>query len=427
MPTSVPMMPDAGALQGTDWLYLIQGMNLDRDRKVSLSEVREFMSERGADVRVVNAPASGDWSIDVTNSRDLFLYVQGAGSGKVTLEGAVPPGHSVVLWNILAPASVEMEATDGNCFPAIGRVDRLQTITLHRMGPADWACVHAMDSNVISSGFTALGNAITGFANSLGDAIEAETTRAEAAEGTIAAGVAAATADLREIDLSTVSDVDISGDSDQLIVLLNGAGSSYAITGALPIGKRATIYNDSDYSVTLTYSLTSTTVKLAKGESLEVLVKSLFNPGFPDQMVMDFTVSRPGPVVERQSLALAALSSAGYKACAQVATKPGDYTVSGWVEVEVFTLAGSITEAVCSLRDNGITSQSRTFPLVPSWKIPTGQQARLFLTIPPTHWKTTAVSGDYCELDVTLTGGGTVDMVKCELVAERVSALGPFA
>lgn len=38
MPTSVPMMADAGALTGADWLYLIQGMNLDRDRKVTLED-----------------------------------------------------------------------------------------------------------------------------------------------------------------------------------------------------------------------------------------------------------------------------------------------------------------------------------------------------------------------------------------------------
>lgn len=426
MPTSVPMFPDAHALEGSDFFYLLQGMNLDRDKKVTLERLREFASLRGADVRVENAPASGDWEIDVTNSRSLFVYVQGPGAGRVTLTGSVPPGHSVFLQNMTTPASVEMEATDGNCFPAIGTVDRLGSFTLNRVGVADWACVHTMDRNDLNSYFSSLGQAIGNVASSLGTAIGNEQTRAENAEAALAVDVAAATADLREVDLSTESSVDISGDSDQLIRLLNGSGASYAIVGALPVGKRATIYNDSDYSVTLTAALTSSEVRLAIGESLEVLVVALLNLSNPTEMIMDFSVTRPGPVTERATASVA-LNSSGYAAAAQVAKKPGTYLVSGWVEVDVTTAAGSITAAVCELRDQGLTGQRRTFSLPAVWKTPAGKSARLFLSIPSVIWKTTATSGDYCELDVTLTGGGVADTVKCELVAQRISAVGPFA
>lgn len=429
MPTSVPMMPDAGALQGTDWLYLIQGMNLDRDKKVSLATVREFMSERGADTLVANAPDTGDWEINVTNPRSLFVYIQGVGTGKITITGAVPPGHSVVLWNIMATATVEMEAdnADGNCFPAIGTVDRLGTVVLNRMGPYDWGCAHTMDRNTLNTYFTQMGRAIEDTASSLGSAISSESTSRAEADNALGVRIDAATADLRTVPLDSVSVIDVSGDSDQILVLAGGAGGPYPITGALAVGKRATIHNATGANVQITYPLDSYSVTLGNGESLEFLVTHLLNVGYPEQMEGIFTEYRRGGVVERATCALSTLSSVGYKALAQVARTTGEYIVGGWVEVEVFTLAGSITEAVATLRDSGITAQGRTFPLLPSWKIPTGQKQRLFLTIPPTYWKITAASGDYCELDVQLSGGGVVDMVKAELFAQRISPRGPFA
>lgn len=180
MPKSILMYPDAGTLAGEDLLYLVKGAGgSDRDRKLTLAALRELMSERGADVIVANAPASGDWEIDVTNSRDLLVCMQGSSTGKVTISGEVPPGHSVVLWNIMAPATVEMEATSGNCFPEIGTVDRFGTVVLNRMGVASWGCVHTMDANSVRSALASIGQVLDDYDARL-DTLESFTAAAPA-------------------------------------------------------------------------------------------------------------------------------------------------------------------------------------------------------------------------------------------------------
>lgn len=64
MPTSVPGMPSAGALNASDLLYIIQGLGLDRDRKVTLDTVRSFMHL--TDRSVTQVTGTGVVTQDVT-------------------------------------------------------------------------------------------------------------------------------------------------------------------------------------------------------------------------------------------------------------------------------------------------------------------------------------------------------------------------
>ena len=184
MPTSVPMMPDAGALQGTDWLYLIQGMNLDRDRKVSLGLIREFMSERGADLEVVNIDnaSPGPLSIQTVSVRDLVILVQGDHTLVTELQIAVevPPGAVLTIHN---GSTGPIETVAGNrtglpytCDPPFGTFGRYEVVELTR-GPAGWMCQHTMDRNLVNSTFVSMGQVLGDHASRIG-ALESFSTAA---------------------------------------------------------------------------------------------------------------------------------------------------------------------------------------------------------------------------------------------------------
>lgn len=96
MPTSVPGMPSAGALNASDLLYLIQGLGLDRDRKVTLDTVRSFIHL--TDRTIINVTGTGAVTQDVTGIVTGVL-VAWTGVTQLTLGGTFAANASFTVIN----------------------------------------------------------------------------------------------------------------------------------------------------------------------------------------------------------------------------------------------------------------------------------------------------------------------------------------
>lgn len=266
MPTSVPMMADAGALTGADWLYLIQGMNLDRDRKVPLEKVREYCTGAGVALYELNTSNADGGVLELAlgaSTTNAFVVVSGTVHSTFTLSitGSVPAGCQV---NVLMEASGSLKIVSG-----------------------DGATVNGIDPTLLLSvGDTALlgrgtgtvwwGSATRSAANT-DAAVLAEYTRAEAEEQALSQAIAAEAStrgdadtalgtritgitskaielDLKDADASTgVLSLNVSSyGSDLLVRLVNSTSANpptssgyftLQIAGSLPAGASLRVAN----------------------------------------------------------------------------------------------------------------------------------------------------------------------------------------
>lgn len=116
MPTSVPMFPDAHALESSDFFYLLQGMNLDRDKKVTLAKIREYCTAQGVSLHELNTAdaVSGTLTLSLGSSTtSAIVAVSGTGRNAYTLNvtGSVPPGCQVSVFDA-ASGSLKVASSD---------------------------------------------------------------------------------------------------------------------------------------------------------------------------------------------------------------------------------------------------------------------------------------------------------------------------
>ena len=187
MPKSILMYPDAGTLAGEDLLYLVKGAGgSDRDRKVNLGLIREFMSERGADLEVVNIDntSPGPLAVQTVASRDLVLLIQGDHTMVTELQIAaeVPTGAVLTMYNgSTGPMATVAGNANGfpyNCDPPVGTFARSEVVELTH-GPSGWMCQHPMDANSVRSALASIGQVLDDYDARL-DTLEAFTTAAPA-------------------------------------------------------------------------------------------------------------------------------------------------------------------------------------------------------------------------------------------------------
>ena len=116
MGVSVPGMPDAGALSASDWLYILQGTGLDRDRKATLSKVREYCTSAGVTLYELNTSNAVDGVLALalgSATTNAFVVVSGTVRSAHTLNifGSVPVGCQV---NVLMEASGSLKIASGD-------------------------------------------------------------------------------------------------------------------------------------------------------------------------------------------------------------------------------------------------------------------------------------------------------------------------
>ena len=116
MGVSVPGMPDAGALSASDWLYILQGTGLDRDRKATLSKVREYCTSAGVALHELNTSNAVSSVLTLAlgaATTNAFVVVSGTVCSTFTLSitGSVPAGCQV---NVLMEASGSLKIVSGD-------------------------------------------------------------------------------------------------------------------------------------------------------------------------------------------------------------------------------------------------------------------------------------------------------------------------
>lgn len=130
MGVSVLGMPDAGALSASDWLYILQGTGLDRDRKATLSKVREYCTSAGVTLYELNTSNAVGHVLALalgSASTSAFVVVSGSGAGAWTLNisGSTPAGCQVNVL-MMASGTLKLAATDAT----INGIDSSLTLTV---------------------------------------------------------------------------------------------------------------------------------------------------------------------------------------------------------------------------------------------------------------------------------------------------------
>jgi hypothetical protein len=199
-------MPSAGTLGPDNLLYLLQGSGLDRDRKVTLSKIREYCTAQGValyELSTDNA-VSGTLTLALgAATTSVAVVVRGTARNACALniEGSVPAGCQVLVLNA-ASGSLRVLSTDST----VNGIDATLALTygdsavlVRGTGTVWWGsatrCAANVDALVSTEASraeqeeTALSQAISAESQARESAIENEVQRAEAAEQAIATSV----------------------------------------------------------------------------------------------------------------------------------------------------------------------------------------------------------------------------------------------
>ena len=203
MPTSVPMFPTANPLEGSDILYLIQGMNLDRDKKVTLETVREFCTAQGVRLDIVDltGPATSVVTHDVTSTTNVVVIATATllqPFKALNITGRVPNGCSVVVLSscfgyldFRVQGNTQADTPQALNFGLRGRAELVWSDTVVSGG--SFLCTIVNDSRwiaqEIADAVTVETNRAEGVEGGLSTAITTETTRAETTESALSTAI----------------------------------------------------------------------------------------------------------------------------------------------------------------------------------------------------------------------------------------------
>lgn len=269
MPTSVPMMPAAGALHGDDLLYLIQGMNLDRDKKVTLETVREFCTAKAMTFFDVFT-AQNVIDLEIGGTQNVLVFINGNSEelGTLILHGEVPVGCSVVVMNA-SPSNVTVNFADSTAqgfSSALANGD--WEFAVMRSGPVWWRIVLQSKNAAelaLQHGLYDLGQnvstAIGQLQQTFGQTLAQETGRAEGAEQTLQNAIDAETSRATTAEADIQSQIRV-GDARKFpirfVVTMNAVdadGPNHVVTPLLhnsPIPASATevlMYNGESHGI----------------------------------------------------------------------------------------------------------------------------------------------------------------------------------
>lgn len=179
MPISVPLFPDAGALSGADFFYLLQGGGLDRDRKITIAKLREFLTAQGVRLLITNlaGPANQIVNLDITGTTNVVVLAIGAflaPSKALNITGQVPDGCSVtVVSGVLGYLDFRVNG--------VAQANTPEELDFGWKGRAEMVW-----SDTLGAFVTTIVNDSQWNRNKLTAAVATETTRAQTAEGNLA-------------------------------------------------------------------------------------------------------------------------------------------------------------------------------------------------------------------------------------------------